>query len=756
MPGPKAHKKSKSGAKRKPQTEASTQHANDLCIDVDDVLGWNALVDLLCERLELPDLSTRSGLKRVHADFDKISERLEDVYKANAANERILGGIISIYTLMCADSILRNKLFHQGLLAKLMPLISKAQSADCRRLAIRALTTITHHSGAEIHSEILLEAPALIKVLQEHTDDLVVAENGIATLAHAAGSIMNDITTYGESGPPAKYIRALRAPELLRVVVDAVRRPGATYQLIAHATELLQCLTLRCHRECRACEPAVALVVANLRSSDMFVRCCALGGLLRLEALSAEQDQRVSDPAKLMAGVRRGFPEHVSDAMVAYGPQRCEVTGMMQCAAVYQRAMVEYAGARERDLHTLGATLADLVLRNEFSIAEGAFGTEDLRTGRQTMDEDLGLGFTRWVDALPLCAGALRVGKHPERADMADILQMKFYVIRQRVMDAVRLAEERIEKGGRTHPYFFYVMTLGTDLTKGLRCAKKALRMGDGMTPFVRFALMHRAVEMAAHLGVERVLDSVVGNRAWEEGIAFLTSALDDAKAYVAQAPPDARHMKNVVYWYVCLMIAVKGPDLALNLNELEVRGCPLVEGCVPALQRLRIAEEIGTITGTPPPKTQLRLTMQNILRLYAPAHKEWGKVVRRCDALSEDVAAEEARAPLDEEKASGDFAAWLGELKLNGDGSDGDGDGDGSGVDGHSDRFGAYGGGGCRPRPHAHPKVAPNRVALYRCSWCGNPSAVLRKCSGCEKARYCDQKCQGLHWSSHKGACKT
>jgi hypothetical protein len=35
------------------------------------------------------------------------------------------------------------------------------------------------------------------------------------------------------------------------------------------------------------------------------------------------------------------------------------------------------------------------------------------------------------------------------------------------------------------------------------------------------------------------------------------------------------------------------------------------------------------------------------------------------------------------------------------------------------------------------HPAVNLNDLPLYRCSWCGNPSAILRKCRGCSKARY-------------------
>jgi hypothetical protein len=62
------------------------------------------------------DLSTRSGLKRVHAGFETISKRLDQAYAENLSRQKVLGGIVGIYAKMCADSILRNKLFAKGTL----------------------------------------------------------------------------------------------------------------------------------------------------------------------------------------------------------------------------------------------------------------------------------------------------------------------------------------------------------------------------------------------------------------------------------------------------------------------------------------------------------------------------------------------------------------------------------------------------------------------------------------------------------------
>ena len=65
--------------------------------------------------LNFADLNTRSGLKKVHAKFDSIYQRIETVFQDSPHDIKLRGGIISIYAKMCIDSILRNRLFDEGL-----------------------------------------------------------------------------------------------------------------------------------------------------------------------------------------------------------------------------------------------------------------------------------------------------------------------------------------------------------------------------------------------------------------------------------------------------------------------------------------------------------------------------------------------------------------------------------------------------------------------------------------------------------------
>ena len=146
--------------------------------------------------------------------------------------------------------------------------------------------------------------------------------------------------------------------------------------------------------------------------------------------------------------------------------------------------------------------------------------------------------------------------------------------------------------------------------------------------------------------------------------------------------------------------------------------------------------------------KTQMRLARELVLKLYPKAVEEWGAWVKHFDEL--ETRGDQSQ-PISSTQADDDLAAWLENVKLDDE------------ADDHA-----------HARRCTHPKISTNNVALYRCSWCGNPSAVLRKCGGCGRTRfvfdaaklltvrsrrssdrYCDGQCQKKHWSEHKAECK-
>ncbi|TFK93231.1 hypothetical protein K466DRAFT_658683, partial [Polyporus arcularius HHB13444] len=62
-------------------------------------------------------------------------------------------------------------------------------------------------------------------------------------------------------------------------------------------------------------------------------------------------------------------------------------------------------------------------------------------------------------------------------------------------------------------------------------------------------------------------------------------------------------------------------------------------------------------------------------------------------------------------------------------------------------------GSGGGNPRVEID--TVKSSVALYRCSWCSQTTALVRRCGGCENAWYCNATCQQTHWAEHKSKCQ-
>jgi len=299
---------------------------------------------------------------------------------------------------------------------------------------------------------------------------------------------------------------------------------------------------------------------------------------------------------------------------------------------------------------------------------------------------------------------------------MADICELKSQIMTPRgAGNAVMQAQASIIRNPQV-AYFYYVVGLSANRADALRAAKKGLKATQ-VTPYLRFSLLWRAIESAGDMGVTKVAESTVGGQDFTEGIAFLVSALDDASTYINEAPPDARYLRAMLNWYIVLTLAIQGPELSVDLKELE-----------PAMKKMDTAVQFAKFLGYDIRRTQMHLTRELAVKLYASAVKEWGHFITRFDGLHSTTAHQKASM----ENAEDHLATWLENLEVD----------DTDHQHGHR----------CRDNRRT---VNRSTVELYRCSWCKNPSAVLKKCSGCQKTRYCDASCQKSHWSAHKAACK-
>ncbi|KIK70282.1 hypothetical protein GYMLUDRAFT_34777 [Collybiopsis luxurians FD-317 M1] len=719
MPGPGGKK---NGTKKKPAVkfvapltspaspDAMSLVPESFVEDIDSAEGWKMVVEILCDYYKLPDLSNRSGLKRVHANFEAVWRRLDAAFAKHSKSWRVRGGIIGIYAKMSADAILRDKLFERGFLSRLIPLLDIEQ---CRHLALRSLSSVAHHGSEQVFLELAKLTHTLTSFLVKFPDDPAMGELIVTILSHTLVPIQNKIDTRLKNQPQAQVLKTLDMKEILKQVTLQMRKPSASRFLIQHGSTLVSTSAFHCSEAVIANASSVHFLIAGLRSAEWETRSECLNGLIRLFRLNAEDDIRVLDPhVARLDNAQKRLPDHLIDTLGDYGMFRTETFMIRTTARDFQGALMQVL--QDRDMYKLGLNFADLITRTEFSIADGVFEAQDPVTGRMDSNFDTGLPFRTYREALPQCAKVLRRKAAPGDLDKADILEIKYYIMGGDVPEAARVAEKALQRNPHV-AYFQYARSMLADTTIGLRAAKKGL-MCKITTPFVRFQLMQRAVQHAGEMGLRLLEDATsVDDQKWEEGVAFLTSAWRDSKTYVAEAPPDNRNMRNVLYWNILLTIVIQGPEFKSNLEEIKT-----------SREKLSQSDELCRLLGLPTPRTCMRLTQEAVVSKFPNAVAEWEKVILQLN----DQSPKQPEVFAESEKVQKDLKKFL------------------------DDDLNLDDGGCAANMTMAHPKVNTNNVVLYQCSYCSNPSAVLRKCSGCAKARYCDASCQKLHWGAHKKKC--
>lgn len=448
-----------------------------------------------------------------------------------------------------------------GFLKKLIPLLD---SPSCQKVTLHALRTVTRHGGVPVRLEIPKHAMVLIRILESNPSD-TIAEVTVSVLSHTLSIAFDGKLEAGKLKPMhPELLKSLDVTKIVKATTLAAIKPSASPSLIFHAIELLCAACLHGAYAFKAYPDATKLLIAGLSSKEWERRCACLQALIRLHSVEAAQDWEALDPTKFMTAAQR-FPGHIVDELMDYGMTRCDTFLTALCAREFQGAMIQIIS--DRDYYALGPKVATNILRTEYSIAEGSFQFQDPKTGKWEMETHL--PFKMWSDALPLCSKALRERRKASDLDYADIIDIKYAISKQRYSEAVSVALKAIERNPN-QGYWYYAISMAQDPVKGLKAAKQGMKCSQ-LTPFVKYQLMQRAVDHAGNLGIE-ILQQMpdVGDQKWYEGIAFLHSALEDAKTYIAEAPPDNRNMKTVLYWYILLMVTIN--DLRPDLRELEVR----------------------------------------------------------------------------------------------------------------------------------------------------------------------------------------
>ena len=547
--------------------------------------------------LAVLDPNSKGGLKKTHAVYDKMQRKLDRLYeKAREHGDTMVTGcIISIWTMMCADSLLRDKLIQSGkrqiyrsedrayatnntnhtlictgITSKMIPILEETRNItnNLGPIALQALVVITQHGGPEARFEVARSNNVLIRFVRGYLDKPFIAELVMKIIAAATNSVLGDVQ------PNYPAMAQVSIKDVLQITTELLRHPQATLSTSNHGLHLLATATRHCPAECRAIPSFFPLFAAFLRSRNVHARCMALSGFIRLPLAETGSRQRKTDPSRLIAAVRGSVPRVLYDLMQAYGLDKCESqVDAKVCIETLPAAMNDFVVSPNRDLCVLGETLAKLILSSEYGMAKMWF--EDPRNGRP-LEGALGLPFSDWWDALPLCATALRGRGRPADLDAADVLELKYYSLQHDVEKLVACAE-RVAERNPDLAYAQRALCFSSDYTQSMRAMIRGLKCADA-TPYVRRALLECGVEQCSHIGEMFLRDAVTYDMPGTEGdkrelgLAALRMARKNALTFMAEAPPDSTDMREILNWYILDTIALRGPELSEDLAAFQVR----------------------------------------------------------------------------------------------------------------------------------------------------------------------------------------
>ncbi|KAF7300075.1 SET and MYND-domain-containing protein 3 [Mycena kentingensis (nom. inval.)] len=650
------------------------------------------------------DISSRSGLKKVHPKIEAIYPQMEAEF-ARSKVQQSKCVIVDLYAHLSADVILRNRLFQYGFLSQILSLLF---DPVCRNVALDSLVRITQLGGIEVHLTIAKETCGpLLRVLKDYPDDRDSAEMALKILVH---TIVPVVSIDGKKMDP-NLPRQLPLAEVAQTLIDELHRDPSP-SLLDHAAHCI----IELSEEVRLTPPMVNLLIAGLRAKDWLFRTRCLSGLVTFVVPYTQRDMRMQNPLQVIqAG---NAPAPLRAKMEAFGIERCDSHKAKTSNREFQRVV------EGGEFYEGGKTIAELILRTENAFIDA-------------MRPFAGGG--RTSDVLLKCANTIREKGVASEANLADILELKYLILRQRYTEAADIARRALKRDP-DFAYAYYALSLALvqegDPADGLRLVKKAAKCTRGprnLSDFLRLQMLLVGVQWAGELAMRTLNGSAEWAPAdeWQVGIAMVKGALDDAELFLEEAPPDHRDARTVMCWAIVLHVMLD-ENISDNLRELK-----------PYLERLKLSDEFYRwFPDGAPPKTQIRLVAELILMNFSAAKTEWGALIRAFDEDRKDIM---AKAPT-KEKMERDLAAWVEELDIGGPA--------GPRCCGHEHGAG-HGHGHGHGHAHAHGVAGELKTTeMHRCSWCHNPSAVLRKCGRCSEARYCDASCQKQHWKVHKKKC--
>ncbi|KAM5538147.1 hypothetical protein V8D89_008190 [Ganoderma adspersum] len=641
---------------------------------VDEDTGLDIPADRLRRHLQIPDITTRSGLRQVHANFEQINRCLDEAYVAALSRGVPEGAmlVLIIWTKMTADAILRQRLIRTGLVQKIIPLLKTSPGGEM----VEELTKMFVESDEEFAMELFRHNMDIVKILRDHSDDTAVVDPTIMTLSQ---SFSQPIILHRSSHPDILDHECLIP--VLSALLDTLRNPP---ELLPEFTLNVAMIILArvpriCPKRCRIQEiPSLFTYYAALsRSRRLRTRGNAVASILllaredgietgRIQFAGNSSGDTVGRAHASQEDLLSAFPEDLRSRLLTYGADASECVVKFRAGSDAASAISQYRSGD--DLCALGLRLAELVQLTE--------GVIDRDAKWYDMD---GSELTH-LDLLLCYAASLAERQGSVEQDAADVLKLHYLTATQADPRELYFSAQAAMERNPDLAYAHYVHAMCYSSSRAhiddrLRTITEAV-VCYGQTPFLRCELIARGVVVVGWQALATLPSLMdISQELEQQAMEYFRQVIYSADAYTRLAPPDARQLPAILSWYVVLKLVTERHDL----SHYE-----------PLLETIRTAERFAEILhrDRSPAKTDIQLAREWLFEPYGNGStQQWDRLIMRLDEMDDNVS--ELVSTPEGPAAAMSFAS-----------------------------------------------ITANNVRLDQCSWCKNSTVSVKKCSRCREAR--------------------
>ncbi|KAJ7118424.1 hypothetical protein C8R43DRAFT_96435 [Mycena crocata] len=652
------------------------------------------------EMLHMPDYHTNNGLRQWHNAFETISSKLEAIFalsrgsqSGNALSGRIAATVIAIYGHGCADTLLRERIFKET--EFLQNAVSLLRSDMTGPVIIVVLCQITHTVGVDL--KVLAPfIPIILDCVEGRLHVVKLVEGALCVITHSTGAVLKE----AHPDPDLAELITDSLPRIIQLYLSVIRLPTSTSFCFFHFIQL-------CHHTTRH-HPDVFWSIPD--SVDVLVACTRVKDI-RTRGVSLRSVQQLCTPGP---GYSIPEPQVRVDLTLGY-----EKMARLTDEDAERSALIKaFAHNPDRSLSDFGHALVDLIQRNERDVRR--YLTKDveleLYVGGSSVKTDLGC--TRFVGVLRLCAEAVRCDGSAQADIKGNILHLEFLLASGKAEEACKAARLYIER----HPavgFFHYVLaTVSYDkeeISADITCVHFAVR---GLQCPNLTALMRDDLRVFFVISSSRIVDEMLNGWPPEVRLQDAFNLAQKARSHINTFIADATSHFRVEVSYMPLMIALNvhlvfllaGHTLSEDTRELQTPQAKLSLAYTTA--------RTTTLGGFIPPQTCLGI--DEIFTRMPNAWRVWNLIVSKLPSQ-----------PYSNIDPNVDLVAWLEKIET---------------LD-HISQLSEI-------RGVNRDTGRSGASQIHHCASCCTPSVMLKQCSRCEKARYCNNDCQRRHWKLHRQTC--